>query len=294
MPLLVVGKKSNMKSSFMANNPQFENKYRFEPVSSPINPERAGVAKVRVERGPCCLCGTVGDWKGLDAYAKVAFYFQVSARRASGGTIDWNYERYIGSLRVLFCEKCVPQSVAEKWHNSLQREGLRWAIAIPFLAIGLSACLWFGDNQGRGSDASNLQIVIGLILGVGFLSAIVLFNKNTVKYSPELPEFSFYVMRVGKFLDDEKDKLIAACDLSGSELKGIDGVEDAIPTAKNVRFDIEPHQFNVAISEHGKSNLAKGSNGVEWKACGFGFPFGYRPNSNAGIAEHNSGANVGN
>jgi hypothetical protein len=243
---------------------QLEHKYKFEPVSSPVNPERAPATTIRVERGPCCLCGAVGDWNGLDAYAKVAFYYSRPAG-GSGGTISWSYQRFIGWLRVLFCEKCVPQSVAEEWHNGRRRQAMYWAVGIPLVAIGLAACIWFGDDQGRGDDASNLKTVIGVLLGVAFLCATVAVIKSMVKYSTEQHGFPFYRMRASKFLDDEKDKLIAACNLSGSELRGIKGLQDVTPTANNVGFDIEPSQFKVVIRSNGDSNLAKGSNGVEWK-----------------------------
>lgn len=243
---------------------QLEHKYKFDPVTSPINPQRAPATTIRVEHGPCCLCGTVGDWKGLDAYAKVAFHYERPAG-GTGGTISWSYQRFIGWLRVLFCEKCVPLSVAEKWHNSRRRQALYWAVGIPLVAIGLAACLWYGDDQGRGDDASALKTVIEILLGIAFLCATVAIIISMIKYSPERHGFGFYRMRVGKFLDDEKDKLIAACDLSGSELRGIKGLQDVTPTANNVGFDIEPSQFKVVVRGDGDSNLAKGSNGVEWK-----------------------------
>lgn len=47
------------------------------------------------------------------------------------------------------------------------------------------------------------------------------------------------------------------------------GVAHAMPTAGNVRFDIEPPEFKLYVRvDNGYSNFVRGTNGAEWKRTG--------------------------
>jgi hypothetical protein len=233
---------------------QLGHRHRLEPVTSGIDPERPPAKAVRIEHGRCCLCGTVCDCKGLDVYARVSFHY---SRSYGTGTFDWNYARLVAWLKVLFCERCVPRSAAEEWHNIRRRQTFRRGVGLSLAAMVLSVCLWYG-----GVPLVVLLFVLALCAAIAWT---ILIGTSMAKFSPEKHEYEFYRMRVAKFLHDERERLVAACDLTGCELKGIEGVADVTPSAKHVTFDIEPGQFKAVTRRSGGGcKLIKGSNGIEW------------------------------
>jgi hypothetical protein len=234
-----------------------EHRYRVERLASGVEPVRPPAQDVRVENGPCCLCGTIGDWKGLDAYATVGFRFQRSSGMPSGGTIQWGYNRFIGRLKVLFCGQCVPEAEIEGWRKHSLRNALLWAAGFP-VAVVAGAILW---PSGTAQDRAAADVATLWRFGIGSVVVctlvVALFQLVTIVGLQKNFTMTFYRNRVRKFLDETKAELVAACDLTGSELR-TQGVVPSTPTAANVTFDIEP-------SPAKPGSVIKGDNGVEWR-----------------------------
>jgi hypothetical protein len=232
-------------------------RYSLERLASGVEPVRPAAKEVRVENGACCLCGTIGDWKGLDAYATVGFRFERSSGMPSGGMVRWGYDRFIGRLKVLFCDQCVPEAEMEAWRKNSLRNALLWASGFPVAAIA-GIFLWPGGTprDRAAEDAATLwQFGIGFLFICTLL--VALFQVVTIVSLQQNSAMTFYRKRVRKFLNDAKAELVAVCDLTGSELQ-TQGVVPSTPTAANVTFDIEPGPAKPG-------SVIKGYNGVDWR-----------------------------
>ena len=117
-------------------------KLRLQPVESPVHPNRNPSTVLRKEKGACCLCGKVGTWKGLDAYAIVKFEWR---ERWMTGTLDFERYRYIGWLTVLFCDSCFPESVIRESRERATRKLMYMLfVGLPAIVVAVFALLAFG------------------------------------------------------------------------------------------------------------------------------------------------------
>jgi hypothetical protein len=210
---------------------------------------------LRDDSRQCSICRGTENCRGLDAFVRVRHEFRQHVRGYYHG-----FERYIGVLKLRFCDRCIPPSEVDAGcRQSRRRTFISIIIGLLITAVSVVAI----------SKSESIFPFVSLSVGILLVLFSFGYGATYLRADPEKSTWKYYEQKADAILLRNRKTLLDQLDLRAYDLdlRPLDGFEVPYPvtigpgfypaTPEHVTFEVEPSGLYL-----GHDVTAR--NGVKW------------------------------